>query len=259
MYTFGLKRILIWITIVIAITLCVAYLSESTLYFAKEQIDHTHAFDDWSSPFPDYADVQLAIVWKKLLQKIEILEPVALAMLAVLMVVGIFLAGLDRHQRLESFLLVPPLPRTGPSSIWNREVPGPVLGICILLGLIAFSVVALFIYYPAPQDTFEEMVRVYADTWVAVRMQRREEAIRLIERWDLLTRKLQVGDFLRTGRIDAEAVRRIENLRETLEQLRDALLDHQMDQAKGLLGEIEKAYRQCRNHYRQRELLEADN
>ncbi len=259
MHTFGYKRILIWITIIISITLCVAYLSENTLYFAKEQIDHTHAFDDWSSPFPSYTDVQLEMVWKKLLQKIEILEPVALAILAVFVGFGVLLAVWDRHQRLEAFLLAPPTPPTGPPSIWNREVPGPVLGICILLGLIAFSVVALFIYYPAPQDTFEEMVRVYADTWVAVRMQRREEAIRLIERWDLLTRKLQVGDFLRTGRIDAEAVRRIENLRERLEQLRDALLDHQMDQAKGLLEEIERAYRQCRNHYRQRELSEAEN
>lgn len=255
MHTFGYKRILIWIAVVISITLCMAYLSENTLYFAKEQIDHTHAFDDWSSPFPSYADVQLTIVWKKLLQKIEILEPVALAVLVMLAGLGALLALLDRHHRVEAFLLAAPPPRTSPPSIWNREVPGPVLGVCILLGLIALSVVALFIYYPAPQDVFEEMTRVRADTWVAVRSQRGEEAVRLIERWDLLTRKLQVGDFLRTGRVDDEAVQKIVTLRESLEQLRDVLLDHELEKGKNLLDEIEKAYRQCRDHYRQREAV----
>ena len=52
----------------------------------------------------------------------------------------------------------------------------------------------------------------------------RDEATRQVERWDLLTRKLQVGVFLRTGSMDVEAGRATEDLRERLEELRDALL-----------------------------------
>jgi hypothetical protein len=113
-----------------------------------------------------------------------------------------------------------------------------------------FSVVALYIYYPAPKEAFEEIVRVRADALVAVNSGHKEEAIRQIQQWDLLTRKLQVGVFIRTGRMDPQVTQVTEDLRERLEELRDALLANNLAEAKEMLPKVETAYRKCREAYR---------
>ena len=74
----------------------------------------------------------------------------------------------------------------------------------------------------------------------------KEEAIRQIEHWDLLTRKLQVGTFIRTGRMDANKSKVVEDLREELEALRDALLANDLAGAKEMIPKVEAAYRECR-------------
>jgi len=133
--------------------------------------------------------------------------------------------------------------------VWNRGVPGPVLGVVALLGLVAFSVVALFIYYPAPDQAFAEIVQVRTEAIVAVRTGKTEEAVRRIQQWDLLTRKLQVGVFLRTGSMDTATSKATEDLRERMEEVRDALLADDLAKAKELLAPLEEAYRTCRDRY----------
>src|SRR6202011_1254175 len=108
---------------------------------------------------------------------------------------------------------------------------------------VAFSVVALFIYYPAPKEAFEEIVRVRADASAAVLSCHKEEAIRQIQQWDLLTRKLQVGVFIRTGNMDPDATQATEDLRERLEELRDALLADNLTEGQEMLPKVEDAYR----------------
>jgi predicted MarR family transcription regulator len=78
----------------------------------------------------------------------------------------------------------------------------------------------------------------------------KEEAIRKIQHWDLLTRKLQVGVFIRSGRMDSEVTQVTEDLRERLEDLRDALLADNLTEAREeLLPKVEEAYRRCRSVY----------
>ena len=98
---------------------------------------------------------------------------------------------------------------------------------------------------PPPRRVFE----VHADAFVAVNTGKREEAIRQIQRFDDLTRKLQVGVFIRTGKMDAEAAQATEDLRERLEELGDALLANNLAEAKEMLPKVEKAYRRCRSSY----------
>ena len=106
--------------------------------------------------------------------------------------------------------------------------------------------VALYIYYPDPKQAFAEIVRVRTEASVAVRTGKKEEAIRRIQQWDLLTRKLQVGVFIRTGSMDPEVGKITEDLRERLEDLRDALLADDLAKAIELLPIVEKAYGKCR-------------
>ncbi|MBM4068071.1 MAG: hypothetical protein FJ271_03885 [Planctomycetes bacterium] len=246
--TFGWKRVLPWLAVMVVLVLGVAHAIENPLYFAKEEASHTHAFDAWTSPFAGGSGANWEAVSGKLLQKVEVLEPVALAALALLALAG-GLARFDRAKRIDGWLTVAPPTSDAPKSVWNRDVPGPVLGVVALLGLVVFSVVALYIYYPDQKQAFEEIVRVRADAITAVRTGHQEQAIRQIQHWDLLTRKVQVGVFIRTGSMDPETSKATEDLRERLEDLRDALLADDLDRAKELLAPVEEAYRKCRDCY----------
>jgi uncharacterized membrane protein YraQ (UPF0718 family) len=249
MTLFGPKRIGIWLGFLALATLAVGYGVEQPLYFAQEDASHTHAFDDWSSPFSAGGTATLAAVGDRLLTKIQILEPLALGGLALLMLLGLLARPLDRRGALEAWLVAAPTAAERPVPVWNRSVPGPVLGLSALGGLVVFSVAALYLYYPAPKEAFAEILRVRAEAGVAVNMGQKEEAIRQLEHWDLLTRKLQVGVIIRTGRLDPEHAKTAEDVRERLEDVRDALLASKLQEAKDLLKDVEAAHRKCRSVY----------
>jgi uncharacterized membrane protein YraQ (UPF0718 family) len=247
---FGWKRISVWLCVVTAIAMGLAYASEQPLYFAHEEASHTHAFDEWTSPFPSGgATPNWQAVRDKLSQKIGPLEIPALSGLAFLILSGLLLNKFDPRGRVEAFLMRQPPPSDLPISVWNRAVPGPVLGIVALAGLVVFSVIALYIYYPAPKEAFAEIVQVRAEAIAAVISGHKEEAIREIQQWDLLTRKLQVGVFIRTGKINPEVTQATEDLRERLEDLRDALLADNLTEARATVPKVEEAYRKCRAMY----------
>jgi hypothetical protein len=246
---FGGKRMLSWLVLIVGVNLGIAYALEGPLYFAHEEASHTHAFDDWSSPFHADQPVYWPAVRDKLLEKIEILEPVALGGLALLMLAGGLLQMVDGRRRLEAYFAKRAPASDRPVPIWNRNVPGPILGVMALLGLVAFSIMALYIYYPDPEESAPEVRKVRADALGALLSGKKEEAIRQIEQWDLLTRKLQVGVFIRTGRMDPEVSAASEDLRAELEEARDALRADRLAEAKEMLPHIEKAYRRCRASY----------
>jgi len=246
MVQFGWRRITIWIAVVIVLVLACAYAIEYPLYFSHEEASHTHAFDEWTSPFVFGSGGDWQTTRDKILQKVEVLEPIALAALALLVVVGLIARPLDRNGALEAWLTRKPPEGDGPSSVWNRSLPGPVLGLAALAGLVAFSVAALYIYYPAPADAFSEITQIRASALSAVNSKHKDEAIRRIQDWDLLTRKLQVGIFIRTGRLDPEIATLTEDLRERLEEMRDALLANNLADAKEMVPTVEAAHRKCR-------------
>jgi hypothetical protein len=248
---FGPRRVLLWFLFVAVATLALGYAAENSLYFAKEQASHTHAFDDWTNPFSGGYGAGWEAVRASLVEQAGVMELAALAVLAFLVPLGATLGLFDRRGRTEAWLTAAPAPTTTerPKAVWNRDVPGPVLGLVALAGLVAFSVAALYIYYPAPKDTFDEMSQVRAEAVVAVRTGKKEEAVRQIHHFDLLTRKLQVGVFIRTGKMEPEAGKAAEDLRERLEELRDTLLAGDTDVAKAMLPKVEEAYRKCRDAY----------
>jgi uncharacterized protein len=246
---FGWRRLVVWLGLVCAATLVLAYAAERPLYFAQEEASHTHAFDEWTSPFVGGSQPDWQLVRDGLVQKVGVLELATLSGLALLLVVGVLVHKFDPRGRLEAFFAKQPPPSDRPVSVWNRDVPGPVLGLLALLALVVFSVVALYIYYPAPEEAFDEIFRVRANAVVAVNTGHKEEAIRQIQHWDLLTRKLQVGVFIRTGKMEAEVAQVTEDLRERLEEVRDALLAGNLSEAKEMLPKLEEAYRRCRAAY----------
>ena len=72
---FGWRRVLVWFLLITLVTLGLGYAAESPLYFAKEEVSHTHAFDEWASPFAGGYGVGWEAVRESLVKKVSILEP----------------------------------------------------------------------------------------------------------------------------------------------------------------------------------------
>lgn len=247
---FGWRRVLPWFAGYVGVVLVLGYAAEPVLYDTrKAEADHTHAFDDYSSPFPasiGWAEAS-GIGAGKLAEKFGPLERPAVYALGGLLFAG-GLLRLDRRGRVEAWLTATPAPTTKRG--WDVAVPGPVLGAVSLLGLVAFSVVGAYLYYPDREQCVTQMEAVRADAFVAVNSGRADEAIRHLEQWDLLVRKLEVGQYLRKFGVTAEQSKASEDLREALEEVRDHLLAGNRDEAKATFArDVSTAYRECKAVY----------
>lgn len=247
---FGWRRVLPWFVAYAAIIVGLAYLSDAALYDTrKADVDHTHAFDDYSSPFPAGQADAVYVVRNKLADRFGPLERPAVYALAGLVVVGLVLRRLDRGGRVERWLTARPA-ADRPKARWDVAVPGPVLGAVAIAGLVAFSVIGAYVYYPDRGQCLSQMFAVYAEAAVAVNTGKADEAVLHLEQWDLLARKLEVGVFLREFRVTPEQSKAAEELREALEGVRDHLLAGDGQAAKKAFAEqVGPAYQACKAAY----------
>ncbi len=243
----GWRKTAVWFSAVVAVTLALAYVSEPLLYFKEQPEEHTHAFDDFASPFRmDFADLSFTgVVLPRVKEKLQTLELAGLAGLAGLALLNVGVRLVGRWWDVEGFLLRPAHP-VARKVVPDFILPGHVLAVVALLGLVGFGVAGAYVYYPAPRDIFREMHSVRAEALVSVISGKRHDAIRQLEDWDLLTRKLEVGVVIRAGSLDDEAHRKAEELRDGLEDMRDNVLAGRMDEARKLQDRVERLYTDCR-------------
>lgn len=246
---FGTKRVVRWLSAYVVIVLGFAYLCEPLLYDRrKTEADHTHAFDDYSCPFPSGASGLPQATAAKLAQRFGPLERPAVYALCGLLAAGVLVRRADRNGALECWLVAPQALER-PRAKWDINIPGPVLGGLALVALVGLSVLGAYVYYPDRDQCFDEMASVHANAWVAVRTGKKDEAIRHLEHWDLVTRKLQVGVYIRDFAVTAEQAKAVDDLREELEEVRDSLIAGNTDGAKAALPKLEEAYRKCKDAY----------
>jgi len=257
---FGWKRTLTWFGVLSVAAILLGYAAEHTLYRTGiTETEHTHAFDDMSAPFTAGMTVTGDMVWTKLNDKLGTLELVALGSLALFIVIGWVDRLICSRWDVDAFLFRRPPISDKIQPWWNRDVPGFALGVIILIGLIVFSVVGAYMYYPERGQVFSSMQFIYAELFGATgRDLNKEEAIRRIEEWDLLARKLQVGVYIRDFGLLPEQEKAAENLRERLEEMRDLLrdrseqADEKAKEAQAMVrsnGSVKKAYEECKSQF----------
>lgn len=247
---FGVGRVLPWFLSYVLIVVGVGYACDTLLYDKrKAEADHTHAFDDYSRPFTDSQGDLPNLTLNKLKEKFGPLERPAVYGLLGMLVCGVIIQRLDPGGRVEWWLTARP-PAEVPQRKWDVRVPGPVLGGICLVGLIAFSVIGAYVYYPDRDQCMDQMFAVYADAAVAVNTGKTEEAIRHLELWDQLVRKLEVGVYLRNFGVTPEQAKTAEDLREAIEEVRDELLAKNLGAAKQTFkADVDVAYRACKAAY----------
>src|SRR5205823_5122625 len=129
--------------------------------------EHTHAFDEFSNPFPSDWYVTPEAVKEKVLQKAEGAELVALPVLAGFVLIGLLDKVVRRRFDVDTWL-VRRSDRVSGVGKYDVTIPGPVLGVIVLIGLVVFSVLGAYTYYPPPQQALGDVYRLRADVHASV-------------------------------------------------------------------------------------------
>ena len=249
--TYGATRALAFLFMFIFVVLGIAYGVSDALYSAGD-VDrpHTHAFDVYACPFPPTKHDGLAQrTWSKLVDGAQAFEVVALSAVGFLLAVGLGLRVWDPARRVDAMLL-----RVGPAasqkqSVLDVIVPGPVLGAVAILGLVAFSVMGCFVYFPPPEETLEDMRYVKVDALAFAASKDVEKAVKSIQLYDDLTRRLQVGYALRHWKVSEFQQAKAKVLRGRLEQLKDILESGQFDREREASRAVSRAHQRVRESF----------
>ncbi len=228
----GWRRVLPWLAVYLAVVVGLGHALPPLLSDPDRKAEnHTHAFDDYSCPFTSGSAGELLAHSQTILaDKFGPLDRPPVYALGVFVVLGLVARRLDRNGWLEGWLTAPATVRK--RSKWDVDVPGPILGAVAILGLIVFSVIGAFVYYPERKQCIDEMTALNAEAAVAVNLNKPADAMRNLEEWDLVSRKLEVGVFLRTWQKTPEQGEAGERLREALEAVRDAMREGHPEKAK---------------------------
>ena len=116
-----------------------------------------------------------------------------------------------------------------------------MIGGVILLGLVAFSLVGCYAYYPPPEEVLQQLRILNTDVVSgAIRGDRKlaEYQLPLMEDW---TRRLQVGLYLRTGRVSDYQQVKARVFLNKLELLEHALDDDSDAEVRICAKDVERA------------------
>jgi uncharacterized protein len=242
---FGWRRAGVWFGLMVVLVLGLAYAVDKPLYPDDvDPADHTHAFDIYCSPFAGGGNAwQMAS--QKLQDAVRPYEWTLLLVTGVLCLVAIALRFADPHQRLERWLQTRP-ERRPPLDI---RIPAAALGFVFLLVLVMLSGAGCYIYYPEPIVVFEELQAIRADAIVAAKQGNVKQADHWIGLWDEWTRRLEVGEFLRRGRVSDYQRMKARILREKLELLRHEVEDGDRAAAERLTRQVQDAHNRLRQAF----------
>jgi uncharacterized protein len=222
--SYGLKPTLIWFTVLFTVVVGFAYAVERPLIPpGVEPAGHTHAFDVYTNPLHSDQAVTAAFVLSKLADSVGLVERIGVVMLIALAIFGwVIRFRLHRlFERLEAEKME--ASKATEQITWNRVVSPRTVGITCLVGLVAFSVVACYAYYPPPGEVLEEMRLARTEVLsgaVSRDYQRALHWIPILEEW---SRKLEVGHALR--HLDLRPYQQMQSqiLRKKLELLEHAI------------------------------------
>ncbi len=256
-HNYGAKRALSWMLMLQLVVVGLAYGVENPLHRPEiEPAGHTHAFDIYCRPFQNDQTNLFPAVIGKLKKDVNFFEIWSTIALGGLLVIGTGLKALDRRWSIEEWLTRTRDAAAGadvgsatPKAWGDRNVSAPVIGGTILVGLVAFSVVGCYAFYPEKSEVFEEMSIAQAEAISAARGGDHAHAVFWIERWDEWTRKLQVGVFLREFELSAYHRMKARVLREKLELLKHEVEDGDREAAKEVSTQVATAYRRMRAAY----------
>jgi uncharacterized membrane protein YraQ (UPF0718 family) len=249
--TYGPRRSLAWLGGLLAVVVGLAYAMDRPLTpKGIEPAGHTHAFDIYCCPFHPGTGGASAVS-KELAEEVMPHERKAVAVLAVIGLAGLGLRRLDRRWRVEDWLERSPEPAQGeggdrPRSRFDVVIPSPVLGGIGLLGLVAFSVLACYTYYPPADQIFDDLTIIRAEVLTAASSGDAEHAEYFIPLYQDWVRRLQVSVYLREGSLSPYRRMKARVLIDKVERLKHAIEEDDREEVDRYFTAVSDAHRRMR-------------
>ncbi|MEQ8856511.1 permease [Gimesia sp.] len=241
------KKTMVWFGLLLLVIIGLAYGVEKPLFPTNiEPADHTHAFDIYCQPFSPGTTSFYQTAKQKLGHVIDPYEIYSAGILGGVILIGFLLRLVDRRGRIEDWLKkVEPVK----SGKYDIVLPGPVLGILILVGLIVASGVGCFSYYPSPDVVCEEMTIAKTEALSGALSGNVSHSKYWIDIYDDWTRKLEVGVYLRNLNLSEYHHWKAQLLREKLELLAHEIEDEEHEEIRRLVADIQHTHRRMVDAY----------
>lgn len=241
----GVRKTLLWAAMLISVTLGLAYAIDKPLTPRDvEPANHTHAFDGYSNPFPSGGPAIYGAFAGKLQDAWTPDVRVCFYLLAGLVVSGLIAHVTGLSPRLRSWALTPVA-----RSRYDVSLPGWAVGLASVGGLVAFSVVGCYIYYPDQETKFAYMVRTKTEVIATARVGDWELAAKYIPILESDVRDLLIGAYLREFSLSDYRRMKARVLLHKLELLEHAVEDGHRDEVDAYAREVEMAYRRLRDAF----------
>ena len=164
-----------------------------------------------------------------------------------LVITGIALRYFDPKFQLEDWL--ERRKHTRAASRYDIPIPAPLVGMAVLGGINAMSIVGCYAYYPASDEVFAEMQITKADALSFANLGDSRKVDHYIGLWDAWSRRLEVGVFLREWRLTRYQHMKARILREKLELLRHDVEDGDRDATKAMVRQVQDAHERLRRAF----------
>jgi hypothetical protein len=219
-----------------------------------EPAGHTHAFDGYCAPFAPGSmptGGYPAEIIRRVRLETQPHEWFGAGALAFLVTVGGLLRVADPTRRIDAWLVR----RTAVadarnSSRYDMEVPGPVLALVGLAGIVAMSVVGCYAYYPPPSEVLEELSVARTEAASAAISGKQEHALHWIPVCESWNRRLVVGTYLRRWRVSDYHLMKSRLFQDRLEELEHAVEDDGPDDIREHALSAARAFRLLSQAYR---------
>ena len=248
--TYGAKRVFVFCLLLFVSTVGLAYAIDKPLYpKGVEPAGHTHAFDVYTHPFGQGQSDVLNQAKLKAIDFWKTNEFGGTYLMGGLCVLGIGFALLRQNFDLENWMQ-----QVKQGAGLDRDLPGWVLGMTSVIGLVVASVTGCYMYYPAPEDLLADLVRTNADCVVAARTKEWDAAEKWIRFSDDLSRRLEVGVFLRTGAVAEFQSSKAKVYRQKLDELKEFVESQNPNGIEKKAQEVATAYLRMSASFRELEL-----
>lgn len=246
---YGFVKSTAWIAILLTVVIGLAYAVENPLHPSDvEPAGHTHAFDVYCCPFHASAPNVFAKFTATLNEDVGTEQLYGLLALGAVLSLGLLLQIFNRRRRVEAWLEQSPVVERA-SGRFDIVVPELVLGGLALVGLVAFSVVGCYAYYPPKQEAFAEMSKIKTTVVACSISGNRKEAEHFLPLMDEWTRRMQVGVYLREGQLSDYQRMKTRIFLDKLELLEHQLAHDDAEASRKLAMSVDQAYRRMRNAY----------
>lgn len=218
---FGIKRVLVFFALLMSITIGLAYAMDKPLYPKGVQPSgHTHAFDIYTHPYSPAQKEQFRLAQLQLKDFRQKNDFGVSYMLLALVGIGVVFTVVRSAYNLEAWYTTVKETKEGKYDI---ILPGWFLGGLTIVGLIVASVIGTYLYYPPANDVLDELREFNANCVLAARGKDWEGVKKWMPYCEDLSRKLEVGVFLRKGKVTEFQSTIAELYRDNLDTLRDAV------------------------------------